>query len=91
MASKTNSGDNPRWRFIVFFQEKHVPGISGRVLVILNSKMMKILIIYCILGFKNQLWRQPGWPFFLFPEKTRPWNFGTCFGDFEFTNYENPD
>ena len=27
----------------------------------------------------------------LFSEKTRPWNFGTCFGDFEFKNNENLD
>ena len=37
------------WVALFFcFQKKHVPGISGRVLVILNSKIMKILIIYCI-------------------------------------------
>ena len=29
--------------------------------------------------------------FFLFSEKTHPWNFGTCFGDFEFKNDEHPD
>ena len=73
VASKTNSGDNPRWRFIFCFQEKHVPGILGRVLVILNSKIMKILIIYGIFGFKNQFWRQPGWRyFFCFQKKHVP-------------------
>ena len=62
----------------------------GRVWVILNSKMLNILIIYCICGFKNQFWRQPGWRLF-FSEKTRPWNFGTCFGDFELKINEHPN
>ena len=26
-----------------------------------------------------------------FAGKTRPWNSGTCFGDFELNIYENPD
>ena len=30
----------------IFFQKKHVPGIWGRVLVILNSELMKILIVH---------------------------------------------
>ena len=29
--------------------------------------------------------------FFCFQKNTHPWNFGTCFGDFEFKNDENPD
>ena len=28
---------------------------------------------------------------FCFSGKTRPWNFGTCFGDFEFKIDEHPD
>ena len=48
MASKTNSGDNLGGAIFFVFRKKHVPGILGRVLVILNSKFMKILIIYGI-------------------------------------------
>ena len=32
----------------------------------------------------------PRWPFF-FSEIIRPWNFGTCFGDFEFKIDEHSD
>ena len=57
----------------LFFQGKHVPGIWGRVLVILNSKLMNILITYCIFGFKNQFWRQPAVAlYFCFQEKHVP-------------------
>ena len=38
------------WVALFFcFLKKHVPGILGRVLVISNTKVMNILIIYCIL------------------------------------------
>ena len=41
---------------------------------------------------ENTHGRQPAVAlFFLFSEKTRPWIFGTCFGDFELKNNENHD
>ena len=62
MASKTTSGDNLGGA--IFFQKKHVPGILGRVLVILSSKLMKILIIYGISTLANSLggYRPPPQP-----------------------------
>ena len=79
MASKTNSGDNLGGAIFFVFRKKHVPGILGRALVILSSKMMNILIIYGIFASKTNSGDNLGGTNFLFSEKNTSLEFWDAF------------
>ena len=62
------------WVALFFlFSEKTRPWNFGTCFCDFEFKNDEILIIYCIFGFRNQFWRQPGWRyFFCFQKKHVP-------------------